>query len=58
MVIPGNGVKEGDEECDDGNTIDNDGCSSVMKIELNYKCQLTTPSKCYKVGNGVKDPTE
>jgi len=29
----GNGVKEGGEECDDGNTNNGDGCSSVCKTE-------------------------
>ncbi len=32
-AICGNGVVEGDEECDDGNTIDGDGCSSVCTNE-------------------------
>src|SRR3989344_3531251 len=30
-AICGNGAKEGAEECDDGNTIDGDGCSSSCK---------------------------
>lgn len=29
----GNGVVEGGEECDDGNTMDSDGCSSTCKME-------------------------
>jgi len=32
-AICGNGIKEGSEECDDGNLNDGDGCSSVCKIE-------------------------
>ena len=31
--VCGNGVIEGSEECDDGNTQDGDGCSSTCKIE-------------------------
>ncbi len=31
--VCGNGKKEGDEECDDGNTDDGDGCSAQCKIE-------------------------
>ena len=31
--VCGDGVKEGNEECDDGNTKDGDGCSSNCKIE-------------------------
>ncbi len=30
----GNGILETGEECDDGNTDDNDGCSSLCKIEF------------------------
>jgi len=29
----GNGIAEGTEECDDGNTIDGDGCSSICTVE-------------------------
>lgn len=29
----GDGVLEGSEECDDGNNLDNDGCSSICKEE-------------------------
>ena len=29
----GNGVKDSNEECDDGNTADNDGCSALCKTE-------------------------
>ena len=28
----GNGVVEGEEQCDDGNTEGGDGCSSVCKV--------------------------
>jgi cysteine-rich repeat protein len=27
----GNGVQEGSEECDDGNNMSGDGCSSICK---------------------------
>ena len=30
----GNGVVEGEEQCDDGNTDAGDGCSSVCKVPL------------------------
>lgn len=33
VSVCGNNVIEGDEECDDGNIIDGDGCSSECKIE-------------------------
>jgi cysteine-rich repeat protein len=33
----GNGIIEGDEVCDDGNTIDGDGCASTCAtIEVNF----------------------
>ncbi|CAD8095110.1 unnamed protein product [Paramecium sonneborni] len=34
----GNGIKYQDEQCDDGNIIDADGCSSNCQIEVHYKC--------------------
>jgi cysteine-rich repeat protein len=40
----GNGTREGDEECDDGNTAGGDGCSAVCRIEA--------------CGNGVLDVGE
>lgn len=36
-------------ECDDGNTLSGDGCSSKCLIETNYTCSagnISTPSKC------------
>ena len=36
------------DECDDGNIVNGDGCSSVCKIEKNYRCLggSLNPSKC------------
>jgi cysteine-rich repeat protein len=34
----GNGVVDPFEECDDGNTLDEDGCSSRCKIDPGYYC--------------------
>ena len=31
MVVCGDGKKEGSEECDDGNTLSGDGCSSACR---------------------------
>ena len=31
----GNNIIEGDEQCDDGNTNDNDGCSLCQETEIN-----------------------
>ncbi|CAK59954.1 unnamed protein product (macronuclear) [Paramecium tetraurelia] len=35
----GSGIKSYDEQCDDGNLINVDGCSSNCQIEIDYKCQ-------------------
>jgi len=32
----GNGMREGDEECDDGNTFSGDGCSMLCTLEVQY----------------------
>lgn len=38
MVYLGDGIKPNDEhECDDGNTIDGDGCSSECTVEVGFK---------------------
>ena len=39
------------EGCDDGNTVDGDGCSSVCQVEANYSCSAAVPSTV----NGVLD---
>lgn len=44
--VCGDGVRAGDETCDDGNERDHDGCDARCKIDI--------PS----CGNGVVDPTE
>ena len=36
--ICGNGCKELNEGCDDGNRISRDGCSSNCNVEKGYKC--------------------
>lgn len=42
----GNGVFEGTEDCDDGNTDDDDGCSATCAVEFPYECTKTSPSLC------------
>lgn len=40
-------------ECDDGNLVDGDGCSSLCSVEVGYRCEngsSTSPSSCYYVG--------
>ena len=51
----GDGTVAGNEECDDGNTVSGDGCSSTCAVEAGYTCP--TPGKaCKKIefcGDGV-----
>jgi len=55
----GNGSLEGNEACDDGDTMPGDGCSQVCKVEAGYACS-GQPSVCGPVcGNGdVQPPSE
>jgi cysteine-rich repeat protein len=42
----------GIRECDDGNRVDKDGCSSDCRVERNYRCRgggTTTKDKCQKI---------
>ena len=34
----GNGILDFNEECDDGNEVSNDGCSSTGKLEQGFNC--------------------
>jgi fibro-slime domain-containing protein len=47
------------EQCDDGNKVDGDGCSSMCKIEIGYKCD-GSPSVCTHTtcGDGKKEGAE
>lgn len=55
-VLCGNGKVEGAETCDDGNTLDGDGCSSRCKTESGWDCKSYSPlekrSYCKKLING------
>ncbi len=57
----GNGIHEADEECDDGDNKNDDGCSSICRIEATFDCQddLKKRSICTpKCGNGRTDTGE
>ncbi|CAD8044305.1 unnamed protein product [Paramecium primaurelia] len=47
----GNGYKSKDELCDDGNTLNNDGCSNNCNIEQGWDCNNKNNqfSQCYKI---------
>lgn len=54
----GNGIKEGTEECDDGNAVNGDGCTNILcLVEHDYVC-TGQPSVCQNCGNGIKEGTE
>ncbi len=52
-VVCGDGVKEATEVCDDGNTIDGDGCSAVCQLE--DKCQEVSFVDFVSQVDGVTD---
>ena len=43
----GDGVVDAGEECDDGNTVDGDGCSATGTIETGYITSCATPTFTY-----------
>eukprot|EP00347_Sterkiella_histriomuscorum_P024339 403331469 len=55
--VCGDGFNYGTFECDDGNTNNNDGCSSSCKVEQGYKCSggsSSTPDVCTEIcGDGM-----
>jgi fibro-slime domain-containing protein len=46
----GDGVVERSEQCDDGNTVNGDGCSRICQIEANWDCP-TEGKPCNYVGS-------
>jgi cysteine-rich repeat protein len=59
--ICGDGLRVGPEReigrCDDGNTMDGDGCSHDCKVEPGWMCD-GTPSACGKCGDGKVEGDE
>ena len=54
----GDGVLQADESCDDGNSLDGDGCSAFCTVEGGWTC-TGEPSVCtLKCGNGALDAGE
>ena len=45
LAVCGNGNLEGIEQCDDGNTLSGDGCSSTCQAEAAFMC-TGSPSVC------------
>ena len=46
LVVCGDSLVDGAEECDDGNTADSDGCSSTCVIEPGFGCPDGTAAPC------------
>ena len=59
VAVCGDGITLGPETCDDGNTVNGDGCSSTCHLEFRYKCS-GSPSKCSPTvcGDGKKEGAE
>ncbi|MBN1609151.1 MAG: DUF4215 domain-containing protein [Polyangiaceae bacterium] len=57
MEADGGYVYYASEECDDGNTVDGDGCTSECTAEVGYYCE-TPGAPCREVlcGDGSQDP--
>ncbi|MDA3862672.1 MAG: DUF4215 domain-containing protein [Deltaproteobacteria bacterium] len=57
-TLCGNQVIDENEECDDGNQMENDGCSSDCQIEIGWVCE-EEPSICEdSCGNGTIESGE
>lgn len=54
MVGCGDGIIQAGEQCDDGNVVNGDGCSSTCQVQTGYSCS-GTPSVCTTIcGDGIK----
>lgn len=52
VEICGDGLDYGMNECEDGNLVDGDGCSSECKIESGWTCYgggYKVKDTCYKI---------
>ncbi|DBA68967.1 TPA: hypothetical protein ACH3X2_013140 [Trebouxia sp. C0005] len=45
--VCGNGIVEGLEQCDDGDSVGADGCSATCQVEEGYECSGLQPSTCW-----------
>lgn len=58
-ALCGNGAIESGEACDDQNTANGDGCSSLCRIEDAFECSGAPRSSCHRIcGNGVLNTGE
>jgi fibro-slime domain-containing protein len=52
-VVCGDGIIEGAEACDDGNTNSGDGCSATCTLECGWECPPGTLCRAAKCGDGL-----
>ena len=52
----GDGILNNNEQCEDGNTVSLDGCSSVCEVEIGWDCSLGVCVR--RCGNLVVDVGE
>eukprot|EP01025_Chloroclados_australasicus_P031099 TRINITY_DN313_c0_g1_i1.p1 TRINITY_DN313_c0_g1~~TRINITY_DN313_c0_g1_i1.p1 ORF type:complete len:856 (-),score=118.16 TRINITY_DN313_c0_g1_i1:1334-3685(-) len=51
--VCGNGQLEEVEQCDDGNKVSGDGCSSQCRIEGGFTCTAESPSVCTRISQAT-----
>ncbi len=59
--VCGNGVREGSEMCDQGNTDPDDGCSATCTVEAQWSCvtRVGLPDACSPgCGNSIREGDE
>jgi cysteine-rich repeat protein len=59
-TLCGNGFQDPGESCDDGNTLDGDGCYGTCRLEFGWTCpRFGQPCvQIYACGNGLLSPGE
>jgi cysteine-rich repeat protein len=62
LAVCGDGIRQGSEECDDGNLTSGDGCSPTCTVEYGWSCSrsgLLQPDQCNQgCGNGTFEGSE
>ncbi len=60
-IVCGDGIRESGENCDDGNVVDGDGCSSICKLETGFICtdhSYRTVCRAIVCGDGMRESGE
>ncbi|CAE7226295.1 unnamed protein product, partial [Symbiodinium pilosum] len=63
VAVCGDGLRVGNEECDDNNTESGDGCSPTCEVEIGWFCKRAGSGLGFEVClqtclNGIIDPGE